>query len=321
MQRIIHIQRHSINVVIDAVGELGFHNRYSYTGGNPVNRVDRNGMCWTNARASAEQQSQCFDAWSGYMDVINTTYTQDWPREVQIAVTQEARHWANLPYPQFVSEWNASTSFPEMSTNSLQSAGVTMIFQGAGISMLDSPLPGPADIPGWAWAGIGLCVVAIGAVATIGNGTIALPQRQIWDFSQDNTDENSDDDAIPIPWPVRPTREQQKIVLYRAIAPAELEFVRGTGFRSYGFSPSGGGKYFAITEIGVRAFTNSSINVGENAIEAITKVRISPEVAILGYYFVDVGEYGAGPSVHFSDANLAIMYADIIASNERIVII
>mgnify|MGYP001126009808 CR=1 FL=1 len=29
--------------------------RYSYTGGNPINRVDRNGMCWENANATPEQ--------------------------------------------------------------------------------------------------------------------------------------------------------------------------------------------------------------------------------------------------------------------------
>jgi hypothetical protein len=33
------------NVVNDTVGELGFHNRYSYVGGDPVNRVDPTGLC------------------------------------------------------------------------------------------------------------------------------------------------------------------------------------------------------------------------------------------------------------------------------------
>ena len=288
-------------------------NGYSYVGGDAINRTDPSGLCWANSDASPEQQGQCYDAWTAYMAVISEQYTNDWPRDIRKLVTEEAGYWGFISYDEFVTQWNSSIIQPTRSTpgNDLMAIGLPV---SGGISQITPAVPGPDD----AVAGIALLCVA--ALSVVMNATaIALPQRQAWDFSQSDASEG--DDAIPIPWPVRPTWDRQKIVLYRAIASAELEFVRGASFRSYGFSPSGGGKYFAITEIGARAFANSSINVGINAIAAITKVRISPEVAILGYYFLDVGEYGAGPSVHFSDANLAIMYADILVSNERIVII
>jgi len=181
----------------DAVGEPGFHNRYSYTGGNPVNRVDRNGMCWMNASASPDQQNQCFDAWSGYADVVTDTYTQNWPRDVQILMTQEAQYWTGLSYTEFVSQWNSSRSPSQMGPGtSLQATGGAMVLQGVAASQIEPVVPGPGDAVGIPWALIGVCVAGIGAIANA-TGTITLPMRQPYYFTQSNDDTESQDREIP----------------------------------------------------------------------------------------------------------------------------
>jgi hypothetical protein len=62
------------------------------------------------------------------------------------------------------------------------------------IALLDSPAPGPADLV----ALLGLvCVVGIAAIA--GAGAIALPQRQVYYFS--NADVSEGEKQFLIPWP------------------------------------------------------------------------------------------------------------------------
>lgn len=290
-----------------AVGEPVFHNRYSYAGSNPVNRADHNGMCWVNTSASPGQQSQCYDAWLGYTDVITDTHTQNWPRDIQILMTREARYWANLPYSEFVAQWNSSR--PPINTDPGGAVWQSSLPAIGAVSMAN-PGPGPEDLIALG----GLCIAAIWAI-TANAGAISLPLRQPHYFSARN--ERVDEDEIA--WPIPPTRDGAKVVLYRAIDPTELAFVRGVGFTNYGFSPNGGGKYFALTLAGVTQFANADIN--SYAVFTLTRIRVSPPIVLLGYFFNDVGKQGAGWSIHFSDMALLGLYADLAVSNERIVII
>ncbi len=165
------------NVPNDAVGELmSLINGYNYVGGNPVNRRDHSGMCWVNSSASPSQQSQCYDAWRGYTDLITNTYTQSWPRDVQVLVSQEALYWGNLPYGEFVSQWNSS--IPPASTDpGGQVLGIGLPIAG-GVSQADSPLPGPADLMAVL---AGLCVVGIAVIAS--TNAVTLPLRPSYSFS------------------------------------------------------------------------------------------------------------------------------------------
>jgi hypothetical protein len=183
----------------DAVGELlGLLNGYSYTGGNPVNRVDHNGMCWTNASASPDQQTQCFDAWKGYADVVTDTFTQNWPRDVQILMTQEAQYWSRLSYTEFVNQWNSSR--PSSRSNPGQG-----LQQGAGFAVGAGVITGPTpdDI---LWAAGALCLYGAALVAQ--TGAVALPLRQAHYFSESQDQTEESDDAIPLPRYGDCTKEQ-----------------------------------------------------------------------------------------------------------------
>ncbi len=90
--------------------------------------------------------------------------------------------------------------------------------------------------------------------------------------------------------------------MYRAIDSIELAVLIATG--TYGFAPSGGGKYFAYTYDGARNFANSPFNAGKEM--TITNIDIPRDFLANGYTFNDVG--GGGLSVHFSDALLPELY-------------
>lgn len=292
----------------DAVGELlSLINGYNYVGGNPINRRDPSGMCWVNSSASPDQQSQCSNAWRQYTNIITDTYTQNWPRDVRILVTQEADYWANLPYSEFVSQWNSSR--PPVGTDPGGAVWQSSLPILGGISFAN-PAPGPEDLIAIG----GLCIAGIWALAA-NAGAISLPLRQTYYFSESTERTNEDD----IAWPIPPTRDGAKVVLYRAIDPPELAFVRSVGFTNYGFSPNASGKYFALTLAGVTQFAGADIN--SNAVFTLTQIRVSPPIILLGFFFNDVGNQGAGWSIHFSDEALLALYADLVASNERIVII
>jgi RHS repeat-associated protein len=99
-----------------------------------------------------------------------------------------------------------------------------------------------------------------------------------------------------------PQATAARVQLYRAIDSIELAVVISTG--TYGYSPSGGGKYFAFTYSGAVNFANSPLNAEKEM--TITNIDIPMDFQENGYTFNDVG--GAGLSIHFSDAVLPELY-------------
>lgn len=83
-----------------------------------------------------------------------------------------------MTYDEFAAQWN-SDRFPA----SIDNPGDDLIMLGVGVAALDSPAPGPADIPGWLIALLGACVY-LGGVIT-GGGTVALPLRPVYEFEFD----------------------------------------------------------------------------------------------------------------------------------------
>jgi hypothetical protein len=187
----IRYRIHRGNAVIDAVGELIFHNRYSYVDNNPVNRTDPSGLCWLNNSASLGQQAQCSDAWFGYMDVINQQCPITCPVELLELVQQEADYWGNLSYPEFVAQWNSSRA--PASTD--PGAGLQ---QSATVAVGAAAITGPTPDDLFLLAGA-LCLYAISVA--VQTGAISLPLRQPFDFSIPWDDADSTDIPIPIPYP------------------------------------------------------------------------------------------------------------------------
>ena len=78
-------------------------------------------------------------------------------------------------------------------------------------------------------------------------------------------------------------------------------------FGDYGLSPSGGGKYFALTEQGARQFAQGPFNADVNMI--LTKIEVPMSfMNRFGFQFHDPGTYGAKDSVHFADDVLPYLY-------------
>lgn len=90
-------------------------------------------------------------------------------------------------------------------------------------------------------------------------------------------------------------------VIYRAVDPAELRYLKRTG--NYGFHSSGG-KYFAMTAAGVRSFMKTDYNSDRHL--TLTRTTVPVEVTFDGHKFHDSG--GAGPSIYFSNAQLPVVY-------------
>lgn len=90
--------------------------------------------------------------------------------------------------------------------------------------------------------------------------------------------------------------------VFRAIGQRELHDV--LRFGDYGLSPSGGGKYFALTEGGAVSYANHSFNSGRRM--TVTDIEIPKSFLDRGHTFNDPG--GAGPSIHFADDVLMDLY-------------
>ena len=100
----------------------------------------------------------------------------------------------------------------------------------------------------------------------------------------------------------RATGREVTVRLFRAIGESELAHLLKVG--DYGFSPSAGGKYFALTEEGVRRFAATRFNVGRRM--TITAIEVPVSLLGRGFRFVDFG--GAGDSIHFADDVLPDLY-------------
>src|SRR5690242_14135327 len=92
------------------------------------------------------------------------------------------------------------------------------------------------------------------------------------------------------------------IALWRVVGPRERTDILRLG--DYNLSPSGGGKYFSLSEGGARGFARHPFNRGR--ILTLTRINIPHADLDLGFMFNDVG--GAGPSVHFGDDVLPVIY-------------
>ncbi len=152
-------------------------NRCGYVSGNTINYVDLSGLCWANPNVPTEQQNICYDAWLQYTNSIAQTFTRNWPRDVRILVSQEARYWGNLTYADFVNQWNSSR--PPASNNTGENTLSSGLSLAAVISQLDSPFPGPAD-----FLAVGVAICTVGLAALANTGAISLPPRPAYDFDR-----------------------------------------------------------------------------------------------------------------------------------------
>ena len=95
---------------------------------------------------------------------------------------------------------------------------------------------------------------------------------------------------------------EEMVTVYRAVDAVELKAIQAGG--TYGSSPSMGGKYFALTEVGAREFAANPFNAGRQM--TVTSTSVPRSVYNQGYVFNDPG--GAGPSVHFQELDLPTFY-------------
>ena len=72
----------------------------------------------------------------------------------------------------------------------------------------------------------------------------------------------------------------------------------------FGSSPSRSGKYFALTLAGAYAFARAPMNAGST----VTETTLPQSVIRQGFAIIDPGPFGAGRSVHFAEAQLAMVY-------------
>jgi hypothetical protein len=93
-------------------------------------------------------------------------------------------------------------------------------------------------------------------------------------------------------------------ILWRAVGESELNDV--IAFGDYGTSPSMAGKYFALTEEGVRNFANAAFNAGRRM--TITSIEVPTSfVERFGQAVSD--PRGAGASIFFAEEILPRLYA------------
>ena len=95
--------------------------------------------------------------------------------------------------------------------------------------------------------------------------------------------------------------EPNRVTLYRAVEPVELQHV--LAFGNYGSSPHKSGKYFALTRPGA---ANFAIKINSGVPMTITSTTIPSSFFAQGHHLNDPG--GAGPSVFFSEDQLPALY-------------
>lgn len=94
-----------------------------------------------------------------------------------------------------------------------------------------------------------------------------------------------------------------RVSLYRVVDPTELAYLQVNG--DYGPNPNGSGKYFSLTLVGARAFAAHPINAGRT----ITETTLPQSIVTKGFSMIEPGPNSPGPSVHFDESELPIIYA------------
>lgn len=92
------------------------------------------------------------------------------------------------------------------------------------------------------------------------------------------------------------------VPVYRVVDGIELAYLQNNG--DYGPNPNGSGKYFALTLTGARAFAAHPINSGRT----ITQTTLPQSVVSLGFNMIESGLNSPGPSVHFDEPDLVVVY-------------
>jgi hypothetical protein len=95
----------------------------------------------------------------------------------------------------------------------------------------------------------------------------------------------------------------RRVAVYRVIDAVELAYLRIKG--DYGPNPNGSGKYFALTLVGARAFAAHPINTGRT----ITETTLPRSILALGSSIIEPGPNSPGPSVHFDETELPVVYS------------
>jgi hypothetical protein len=90
--------------------------------------------------------------------------------------------------------------------------------------------------------------------------------------------------------------------IYRAVDPTELAYLKAHG--NYGLNPNASGKYFALTPAGVLNFVSLKQSAERDL--TITFTTVPREIIETGHQYNDAG--AAGPSVHFKDIQLPVVY-------------
>mgnify|MGYP001366462626 CR=1 FL=1 len=96
--------------------------------------------------------------------------------------------------------------------------------------------------------------------------------------------------------------EGDRVEVFRAINSEELNYLQTFG--NYGYSPSQAGKYFALTMQGAKAYSTNSWMQDS----VITATTVPSSIIKQGFYFNDPGPTGAGPSLHYQDSQLPLLY-------------
>ena len=300
----------STRQLTDAIGEIGLARSYDPFG---------------NARASTGDASSIFGYTGEQTDVSGLVFLRARYYDSSTGRFISRDSWSGDPNaPITFNSWVYANANPILYTDPSGNFSICDCSVLLPLAFADSPVPGPAD----AVALIG-CVILLAVsyvalymaeqqvpeimprsvpdtrppwVVAPRPWVVAPPQWVVAPQPQENP--NPKREPIRTPWPfwAQKYEDKSRVTLFRAVDSRELSDVQTTG--TYGYSPHGGGKYFAFTYSGVVRFARSAFNAGK--IMMITSTDVPSDFLIRGTPFDDIG--GAGLSIHFSDAVLPALY-------------